>query len=853
MPQPDSRPPSPPSFQRFAALSRDEIEAQLETSEAGLTKEQAKQGLQRWGANSLINHATHWSAILRRQFVSTFVYLLFGAAVISLLLGEYIDGSMILLFILINAGLGFYQEFHSEHTVALLSRYVVRTTKVVRDGVTQDLPTAQLVPGDLIHLEAGDMVSADLRFIETHDLTVDESVLTGESVPVAKQIQPIDRIDLEPHQASNIGFTGTTIASGHATGIVFATGQASVLGDIAQLATETNRVSSFEKGINRFSVFILRLIVVTLLFLFVTNLLIKSGGGVGWVELAIFSIALAVSVIPEALPVVMTFSLSRGALRLAKNQVVVKRLSAIEDLGSIEVLCTDKTGTLTENALRIVSISSSDENSTLRWAAVASSAPDSRKHEPNNAFDLAIWNRLSDTERQAVARYRTIEEIPFDPERRRNSRLVEQTGQQNLIVRGAPELLLEYCQLTPEERHQHLNWVAEQGKLGCRVIAICVKQLNGQTTYQPTDETTDLTLVGLLAFADPIKPSTAAAVAKAERLGLRIKILTGDSREVAGAVAKEIGLITDPAKVITGEEILKQSPADQLASVENYSVFARVSPQHKYHIIKLLQHSNEVGFLGEGINDAPALKAANVALAVEGAADIAREAADIVLLKQDLEVIVDGIREGREVFANTIKYLKITLASNFGNFYAIAVASLLIDYLPMLPLQILLVNLLSDFPMIAIAADSTDPEELRRPRNYDVKEVALIATILGAVSSVFDFIFFAIFSRLGEAQLHVYWFIGSILTELALIFSLRTRQWAWRALRPSAVLIWLTGGAAVITITLPFLHWAQRTFSFIEPEISKLWLVLGIVVTYALLSELVKRLYYHFRAAAGSQ
>jgi len=814
------------------------------SAEQGLSSEAVAGRLRTSGYNEVSGRKVSWQDILFRQFKSSFIYLLFAAAVLAFLLGERIDAGMILLFVLINATLGFYQEYRSEHTLQILRQYILTKTRVRRDGKEELVESRLLVPGDVVVVEAGDIIPADLRFFLSHNLMVDESVLSGESAPVVKTIDVLPHPVKEVYQAHNIGFSGSTVVSGKGEGVVFATGRETVIGDVARLTLETVRESSFEKGLTRFSSFILRLILLTLLFVFFANIFIK-GGEVNIPELLLFSIALAVSVIPEALPVVTTFSLSRGALHLAKNRVVVKRLSAIEDLGSIDVLCTDKTGTLTENALAVSDISSQKPTDTLFYASLAATFLTEKLKQPNNAFDLALWEKMSVKDRERIAAYGVVSEIPFDPERRRNSVLVRRGNHSAFVVRGAPEVIVPHC-VDFTGKKALTDWIASEGRKGNRVIAVAKKEKVADEHYTVADEEGGLSFVGCISFVDPIKKTTEAAIAKAEHLGVQIKILTGDSREVAGAVAHSVGLIPSPDEVIIGEELDALSLAKQHEAVGRYAVFARVSPQQKYTIIHLLQKDNEVGFLGEGINDAPALQIANVALVVAGASDIAREASDIVLLKKSLEVIVDGIKEGREVFANTVKYIKATLTSNFGNFYAVATASLLIDYLPMLPLQILLVNLLSDFPMIAVATDTVDHQELRQPRRYDVREVVLLATTLGLVSTVFDFIFFGYFSRISPEVLQTNWFIGSILTELVLLFSIRSRFFFLRAKRPSGVLFWLTLVAFGTTIVLPFTFLGQTLFHFTPPTLPHLLLILSLVGVYFAVTETVKLFYYRF-------
>lgn len=817
----------------------------------GLSETEAAARLVKFGANLIKTKEVGIAQLFFRQFKSAFIYLLFGAAGLAFFMGELIDGSMIVLFVLINAVLGFYQEYRSEQTLKLLKQFVVSRARVLRNGEEKVIENSQLVPGDIVIVETGDVIPADVRFIEENNLTVNETILTGESVPIKKTDQALKAAAGQIFQALNIGFSGTTVVGGKGKAIVLATGNRTEIGNISHLATDTVRVSTFAKGIDRFSRFILRLVLATLIFIFLANILIR-GGQTDFGELLIFSIALAVSVIPEALPVVITFSLSRGALRLAKNKVVVKRLTAIEDLGGIEVLCTDKTGTLTENVLAVSQIYQASKLPVVYQAGLAAPFLTEKQKLPNNAFDLAIWNKLGEAERETLKTCVQLRETPFDPVRRRNSVLIQERDSCRLIVRGAAEEIVKLCPgLSIEEQKKIKDWVAQAGSDGCRVIAVAEKST--ATSCNLLEEETGLNFVGLISFVDPIKASTKEAIAKAKDLGIGIKILTGDSPEVAGWVGRQIGLVKSLEEVITGDQLEALSAIDQHEAVEKFALFARVSPQQKYQIIKLLETKREVGFLGEGINDAPALKIANVGLVVDGASDIAREAADIILLNPSLKVIIDGIEQGREVFSNTLKYIKATLSSNFGNFYAVAIASLIIDFLPMLPLQILMLNLLSDFPMIAIATDNIDPEELKKPKSYNVKEIALLATVLGIVSTVFDFIYFGLFYRISPEVLHTNWFIGSILTELAFLFSIRCQGSFFKAKRPSATVLWLSGLAAATTIILPFTEIGKSLFKFTPPTFDHLLLILAVAATYFLTTEIVKVLYYKFINRSNGQ
>lgn len=831
------------SYSDYTVQDPEEVLGQLKTSKSGLSGEMVSKRQRQYGLNELPAEKFHWWNVLFRQFKSSFLYLLLAAALLSFFLGETLDGLMILLFVAINTLLGFYQEYKSELTLKLLKQYIVSKVKVWRGNQETTIGGAELTIGDIVICEPGLIIPADLRLIETQNLTIDESALTGESTPVEKQYQKLKNETQAIHEAKNLGFLGTSVTSGKGLGVVLGIGKDTALGQIASLTAETKHESPFEKSLSQFSVFVLKLIILTLIFVILANILIK-GDSVNITTLIIFAIALAVSVIPEALLVVTTFSLSRGALNLAKNKVVVKRLAAIEDLGSIEVLCTDKTGTITENKLTVAEVYPQDGKKLLLYASLAT--PQEQQAEAfTDSFDAALWKALSSEDKILWKQWEKLDEVPFDPERKRNSVLAGHNGYHKLIVRGAPEIIIQLCRDLNEEGRKNLNnWLKSQGNQGKRTIAVAEKNFSQKISTELVREEKDLKFVGLISFTDPLKKTAQEAILKAEKLGVKIKILTGDSKEVAGAIGCTIGLIKDPHSALTGEQFDSLPLEKQRESVEKFSVFARVSPSQKYKIVKLLQEKYEVGFLGEGINDAPALKAANVSLVVQGAADIAREASDIILLNKSLNIIVEGIQEGREVFANTAKYIKSTLSSNFGNFYTIALVSLFIKFLPLLPLQILLINLLTDFPMIAVVTDNIDPDELKKPKNYNVKEIALLATCLGVVSAIFDFAFFLLFYRISPQVLQTNWFIGSVLTELVFLFSIRTRFFMFKAKRPSAVLLFLTALTFAVTLLLPYTQFGRQVFSFVSPSLNHLFMILGIVGLYLIATEAVKLFYY---------
>lgn len=831
-------------WKHYAAEEGDNVMAALESARTGLSSREARRRLRAHPDNQLKTGPSALLGTLKQRLSSSFFYLLLAAAALSFFLRDYLEGIFILLFILINLTLETYQEYHSAKALKLLRKYLVVHTHVYRDGKVVRVESARIVPGDVVLVEAGDRLPADVRFLHTNGLQTDESVLTGESVPSEKTAKLLHSPAVEMFEAHNIGFAGTVVTSGWGEGVVFATGKETAFGDIATLTEETDKETVFEKGIRQFSRFILKLVLFTLAIIYIANLFIH-GGENNSIELLIFSLALAVSVVPEALPVILTVALSRGSLRLAQKKVVVKRLSAIEDLGSIEVLCCDKTGTLTENLLSIAATNTKNERETLKLAfASCLSTPEDRS-KLHDAFDLALWQGLTEKEREEIHQGKRLDMIPFDPERRRNSVLFETRERgQEVIVRGAPEEILKRCQdIEAYTRRELMMWVAEAGRRGERVIAVARKDFSVSKKYTLYEEQ-NLSFSGLISFADRLKTTARETIDRARALNVAVKIITGDSPEVAGAVGYAVGLIATPEAVVTGKELESMDDTSRRAAILEGAVFARISPHQKFDIIKTLQEKHEVGFLGEGINDAPALKLANVAIVVESASDIAREAADVVLLQKSLGTVIDGIKEGRTIFANILKYLRVTLTSNFGNFYSVALASLFLPFLPLLPIQILLLNLLSDFPMIAIATDTVDAEELEKPKNYQVQSVVLMATLLGIVSSVFDFILFGALYRVSPETLQTAWFLLSLITEVILIFSLRTRLKFFQAKRASLTLTLLSFSVLILAFCIPFIPYLTGLFHFVVPS-PKLLLFIGVLaVGYFVATEAVKSFYY---------
>jgi P-type Mg2+ transporter len=540
--------------------------------------------------------------------------------------------------------------------------------------------------------------------------------------------------------------------------------------------------------------------------------------------------ALVVGLTPEALPAVTTFSLSRGAALLAHHKVIVKRLSAIEDLGAITVLCTDKTGTLTENILSV-----SDwfpiSDTVLLYAQLLALRPET------DPFDKALSEMKID-DKLKLSEYSVIEDQPFDPEKRISAIKVEKNGKSLVIIRGSLEDVIKRC-LPIENKEADEQWLRKQNEEGRRVLAIAYKE-GGNL------EDTDLTLLGYTAFSDTIKKTAEQAVLEAHKLGIELKMVTGDSKEVGCYVARAIGLLSQADAVVSGEEFERMTHYEQQAAAKRCTVFARFLPYQKESLVNLLRNEGVIGFLGDGINDAPAVKAAHVGMVVQHASDVTKDAADIILLKKSLLVIVDGIAIGRRIFANTIKYITISISSSFGNFYSIAIASLFIDFLPLLPRQILLISFLSDFPMISLASDTIDERELKHPPNFNMRSIAFISMLLGLVSSVFDFIFFSYFFFTGPLLLQTTWFVESILSQIVLIFSLRTRLLFYKAPKPSLALVSLCGLVVLITLILPFTTLGDHLFHLTRYSKEDLGIIIIILLGYFVATEIVKLSYYYF-------
>lgn len=804
----------------------DQLEKELVTSSTkGLSSGQVKSLQQAFGLNVLGSSHYLWPGLLKRQFTSTFILLLIGSAVALFFLESKINALIILGIVLVNGLMTFFQEYRATRALELLKEHLQLFCPTMRDGQLQLVPHDELVPGDLVILEQGNYVPADVRIVSGH-IRVDESILSGESLQADKTSMILAEQAKDIYGATNMAFLGTMITAGSAKALVIATGSQTLFGEVSSQTLQNFQQSGFQERLSSLSRFLLIVVGLTLPCVLLSHILIK-GSHIDILELLIFSIALVIGLTPEMLPTVTTFALSKGAVLLAQHNVIVKRLSAIEDLGSLTLLLTDKTGTLTENNL-IVSSWYEEPAIPLRLFADLIS-----RHLVTDAFDKATHQALSSADKELGVSYKIVDERPFDPDRRTSAVLIEKDGLKTLVVRGA---LDEICPTGVPDSAR--SWVTEQEAIGNRILAFGYQEDASSLDY------TNLSFAGLISYTDPIKMTAAPALQKAQKLGIAIKMVTGDSKEVGCYVAKTIGLVDRLDCALTGAEFAVLTDEEKKEALSKYAVFARFLPSQKYELVELFRKDYSVGFLGDGINDAPALKAAHVGIVVQSASDLAKDACDILLLRKSLLDVVYGIGIGRNVFANTLKYITISIASNFGNFYSLALASLFVDYLPLLPRQILLVNMLSDFPMVSIATDTVDFEELRYPPHFSIKDIALSSTVFGLIGSLFDFIFFAFFYHAPAALLQSAWFIESILTEIVLIFSLRTRLPFYKARRPAWILVFLSIVITVLTFILPMLSIGDWLFHFTPLSSRDLLIIVGVVISYFLVTDSIKVAYY---------
>lgn len=775
--------------------------------------------------------------VLARQFASPITLILIVAALIASSTGDLVDGSIILAIVVASSVLGAWQEGRAGRAVAALLAQVQVTIEVQRGGSTLQVATGEVLPGDRLVLAAGDIVPGDCLLTASHVLMVDESALTGESFPTEKAAGAPVPPKAPLSARTNAVFAGTSVVSGTGTALVVLTGAATSLGHISTSLARRQGATSFEIGIRHFGLLLLRVMLALVGAILVIDLLLHRP----LIDSLLFALALAVGITPQMLPVVVTVSLAAGARRMARNQVVVKRLDVIEDLGAMTVLCTDKTGTVTAGVVGVDGALDPDGADSPAVLGLAVLNAGLQTGYPN-PLDIAI---LAGHAPPADAR--RLDEIPYDFQRKRLSVVTELAGARTLITKGALDSVLACCTtasgrtLTPEGRRGIQERAAALGARGYRVVGVATRVLGAtELEVEATDER-DLDLAGLLTFRDPIKPTAAASIADLESLGVQVKVISGDNRSVTGALAEQLSL---GGRIVLGAEIERADREELRRLVTENALFAEVEPDHKRAIVEALRATGEtVGFLGDGINDAEALHRADVGLSVQTAVDVAKEAAGIVLLTRDLGVVATGVRLGRRTFANTLKYVRVAASSNFGNILSMVVAAAVLPFLPMLPAQILLLNFLADIPNTLVSRDRVDQERVALSGAWDMRAITRFMVVFGAVSTVFDLMTFAVLEwgfHAGATTFHTAWFVESALTQFIAMMTLRTGRPAWRS-RPDGIFLLVSAGVAVVTAVIPFTLLAP-VLAFTALPASLVLAIVAIALLYGAAIEGMKRI-----------
>ena len=817
----------------------------LGAGDAGLDRADAARRLAQGGPNRVAaRDEKGWGGLLLRQYESPLVLILIVAALISLIVKEWTEAGIILAIVAGSTLLSFAQEYRAAKAVQALRKRLALTVGVLRGGRTEVIPAEAVVPGDIVLLSAGNLIPADGVVIEARDFLVSQAALTGESFPIEK------RPAASPAEApladrTNAVFLGTSVRSGTARMLVVSTGSSTAYGAIAERMGHRDPETDFERGLRRFGTLLMRVMVVIVTLVLTANLLMDRPV----IDSLLFAVALAVGLTPELLPAIVSVTMAAGARRMAKEGVLVRRSAAIENLGTADILCTDKTGTLTSGQMVLSTATDplgEASDAVFRFALI------------NAHFETGIENPLDKAILAAALPRGTVlpdnpkvDEIPYDFLRKRLTIVVDlpQEEAHLVVTKGAFDTVLDCCDtfetpegpqpLDPAARMRLAAFVATQGAEGVRVLGVATRHLAPKPRYDISDEV-GMTFAGFLLFVDPLKSGIDKTLMALESLGISVKIITGDNRHVAEHVARAVGL--NPT-MITGDDLVKARDEALWHLAEECNVFAEVDPQQKERIVRALQtRGHSVAYLGDGINDAPALRQADVGISVEGAVDVARESADIVLMAPDLDILRQGIVDGRRTFANTLKYISITTSANFGNMISMALGTMFLPFLPLTAAQILLNNFLSDIPSLAVASDRVDPEAVARAPRWDVRAIRRYMVVFGLVSTVFDLVTFGVLIRVFHADETLFqsaWFVVSLLTELVVVMILRTRRAFWSS-APGPVLLTATVIVGVVALGIPWLGLFAGLFGFTALPMSVLATSLAIVALYALATEVVK-------------
>ena len=817
------------------------------STQNGLSSVESAARLKYYGPNEF--HPQRKHALLLQflyKFSNPLVIILLIASAISAFTGDIVSFIIIAIIVILSVLLDFIQEYRAGKEAEKLRQLVTVHVQALRDGKSQEIPLSSLVPGDIIFLSAGDLVPGDGRVLEAKDFFLNQALLTGEPYPIEKKPGELP-LETEILAATNVVLRGTSVISGSAKVIICNTGANTVLGDIADSLNAKTPPNAFELGTRSFGMLIMRLTIFLVLFVLLVNSFFQRP----WLESFIFAVALAVGLTPELLPMIVSVTLAKGAQRMAKKRVIVKQLASIQNLGSMDVLCTDKTGTLTEARIRLerhIDTLARDSSRVLEFAYL------------NSYFETGLKSPLDDAILEHkdidVSNWRKIDEVPFDFERRRVSVLIDNGKKRVLVVKGAPEDIIPLCTSYELENETDIHPIDDAAKIkfkelfeslgqeGFRVLGIAWRLVDSNFSHAVVNDETKLIFLGYAAFLDPAKESAKIALADLAASGVSVKIVTGDNELVTIHICKELDIVIN--EVLTGAEILKLDDQTLFDKVETVNLFCRVTPSQKNRVILALKkRGHTVGYLGDGINDAPSLHSADIGISVDSAVDVAKDAAVMILLDKDLGVLKDGVIEGRRTFGNIMKYIMMGTSSNFGNMFSMAGGALFLPFLPMLPTQILLNNMLYDISEIAIPLDNVDDEYLMNPKQWNINFVRKFMLIIGPISSVFDFITFFVMLKIfhaGESLFHTGWFIESLATQVLVIFIIRTRRSPWKSL-PNR---WLTLGAlsiVAIGIVLPFTY-LGNLLGFVPPPLLFFFILACMLAIYLVAVEQVKQWFY---------
>jgi Mg2+-importing ATPase len=851
----DSMPP-PLSSEDLLSLPIEQVMGRLNASPQGFSSEEAEKRLEIYGLNEFARKKKSAAIVnFLSRFKSPLVIILMIAGGVSAALGSIPSVIVIYTMVFLSVSLAYYQENNASKAAELLREKVAILATVLRDNTKQEIKLPLLVPGDIILLSAGDVTPADARIIEGKDLFVNQSALTGESFPVEKTPAPVKAKDASITEWNNYLFMGTSIVSGTATAVVVRTGGSTEYGKIAAKLAEKAPETEFERGTKQFGFLIMQVTFLLVIFVFMINALLHPDAK-GVLEALLFAVALAVGLTPELLPMIITINLSKGAQRMSKKGVIVKRLSSIETFGSMNVLCTDKTGTLTENQIKLllhIDMDGKEDEKVLLYSFLNSRLQTGLK----SPLDEAILKH----QEIDITNFQKIDEVPFDFVRRRVSVVVEQEKQRFFIAKGAPEEILKVCSfyevdglisdISEEIRRKIEQKYFDLSAEGLRVLGVASKKLKEEKAVYSINDECDMIFLGFVAFLDPPKETAKQSLEMLSKANVELKILTGDNELVTRKVCSELGF--EVRGVVLGNEIALMTNEALSAIVEDANVFARVTPAQKDRIISVLKtNGHVVGFMGDGINDAPSIKTSDVGISVSNAVDVARESADIILLKNDLTVLGEGVLEGRKTFGNTMKYIMMGVSSNFGNMFSAAGGSVFLPFLPMLPIQILLNNLLYDTSQTVMTTDNVDAEYIERPKRWDISFIRRFMIIIGPVSSLFDYVTFFtmlfIFNAWTNAALfQTAWFIESLCSQTLVVLIIRTRKVPFYKSKPSKYLVIMLSAVISFAIIVPYTP-IGAFFGFVPPPLTFYLVLAGILGAYAVLAETVKKWFYKHNA-----